>query len=120
MRPPVFVDPDHANSVEPDRPGGEQQLAGGGDGDVDGVPAAAELAGDRGHGGLVDRQAPQDVLRAAPRGRPARAGQPAAVVPEHLAGAAVVDTPVARQPDPELERVPDDRDVGDAALDGSR
>jgi hypothetical protein len=29
-----------------------------------------------------------------------------------------MDTPVARQPDPQLERVPDDRDVGDATLDG--
>ncbi len=28
-----------------------------------------------------------------------------------------MDTAVARQPDPQLEWVPDDRDVGDAALD---
>jgi hypothetical protein len=36
---------------------------------------------------------------------------------EHLARAAVVDTPVTRQPDPQLERMPDHRDVADPALD---
>ena len=118
MGPLVLVDPDHPDPVEASRAGGEQQLAGGRDGDaVDGVPAAAELAGHRGDGGLVDRQPPQHELRAASGGRPARAGQPAAVVGEDLAVAAVVDTPVARQPDPQLERMPHDRDVGDAALD---
>ena len=116
--PLVLVDSDHADPVEAGRSGAEQQLAGGLNRDgVDGVPAAPELAGDRRHGGLVDRQAPQHELRAAPRGRPPRTGQSAAVVGEDLAGAAVMDAPVARQPDPQRERVPDDRHVADTALD---
>jgi hypothetical protein len=119
MGPLVFVDPDHPHPIQAGRAGGQQQLTGRGHGDaVHGVPAAAQLARDRGDGGLVESQAPQDERRAASGGRRARAGQPAAVVGEDLPDAAVVDTPVARQPHPQLERVPDDRDVGDTALDG--
>src|SRR6201746_625576 len=58
------------------RAGGEQQLASGLPGDVvDGVPAAAELAGNSGDGGLVQRETAQHVLRAASGGRRPGAGQ---------------------------------------------
>jgi hypothetical protein len=87
--PLVLIDADHRHALEAGRAGGEQQFAGGRDGDVvDGVPAAAELAGDRGDGGLVQHQSTQDERRAPPRGRGARAGEPAGVVGEDLTGAA--------------------------------
>src|SRR4051794_29698744 len=77
---------------------------------------AAECAGHRRDGGLVDRQAPQHERRAASGRGGTGAGQPAAVVAEDLAVTAIVDTAVARQPDPQLERMPDDRYVGDGPL----
>ena len=71
----------------PDRACSEQQCGGRGDGDVvDSVRGPAELAGDRGDGGLVRRQAVHDERRAPSGGRRARAGQATAVVGENLPG----------------------------------
>jgi hypothetical protein len=47
---------------------------------------------------------------------PARA-KPGGVVGEHLAVAAVVDTPIARDPHPQLGWMPDDRHIADPAFD---
>src|SRR6187431_1346330 len=82
--PFVLIDADDLDALEAGRAGGEQQLASGLDGDgVDGVPTTAELAGDRGHGGLVQHQPAQNERRAAPGGRRAGSGEPAGVVGEH-------------------------------------
>ena len=115
--PLVLIDADDLDPVQPRRAGGEQQLAGRCDGDVvDGVPGPAELAGHRDDGGLVQHEPAQDEPRAAAGGRGAGPGETAGVVGEHLADTAVVDTAVARHPDPELEGMPNDRDVADPAL----
>jgi hypothetical protein len=54
--PAVLVDPDHGHSVEASGVGGQQRRGGFESDAVDGVPAAAELAGHRRHGGPVDDQ----------------------------------------------------------------
>jgi hypothetical protein len=113
----VFVDADHPYPDQARRTGLAQQPRGGLDGDaVHGVPGAAELARHGGHRGLIDDEPTQHELRAAPGGRGAGAGQAAGVVDEDLPLAAVMAAAVARDSDPQLERMTHDRDVGDPTL----
>ena len=113
--PAVLINADDPHPVQPRGVSGDDR-AGGVQGDgVDGVPRQSEFAGHRRHRGAVDHQSAQDVAGTPPRGRPARACQCRRVVGEHFPLAGRVGAAIPRYPDPQPQRMPDHRHVGDRA-----
>ena len=118
MGPAVLIDPDHPHIIEAGRPGGGEQFGGARHGDrVDRVPGSAQLPGHRSHGGPVDDQTPQHVPGAPTSGRRPRPRQQGRVLGEDHPLAAGPRATVARDPHPQLQRMPGDRQVGQPPLD---